>query len=313
MIQADHLTKRYGNILAVDDLSFRVQPGEILGFLGPNGAGKSTTLRILSGYLPPTSGTARIQGMDLTEQSLAARKCIGYLPENFVAPPELRVGEYLRFRAKLKGLSSKKAKIRTLELSEALGLQLRLKQSFSALSKGFRQRVGLADSLIADPPALLLDEPFGGLDPLQRHEFRTVLRELAKEGKAILFSSHVLPEVEELAERVLILHQGKAQADGTVTELGRRAAEQAPVQFRTEGPANELRDALAQELLPSEAASLKQHGSIFEIKPESADRRHALFQWLAQKKEPIAEFRTLSPSLDELFRSMTDQTDSSSA
>lgn len=307
MIQADHLTKRYGRILAVDDLTFRVQPGEILGFLGPNGAGKSTTLRILSGYLPPTAGKAQVHGMDLTQHSLAARRSIGYLPENFVAAPELRVGEYLRFRAKLKGLSAADAKRRTLELAAALGLSDRLRQSFSALSKGFKQRVGLADVLIADPPALLLDEPFGGLDPLQRHDLRNFLRCLAEEGKAILFSSHVLPEVEELAHRVLILHRGRAQADGTIEELGRRAAEQAPVQFRTEADAAALEEALRQHLPAPEGDSLKRHGSIFELQPESAESRHALFQWLANRQEPIAEFRTLAPSLDELFRTMTEE------
>jgi ABC-2 type transport system ATP-binding protein len=306
MIQADCLTKRYGRILAVEELSFRVQPGEILGFLGPNGAGKSTTLRILSGYLPPTSGSAQINGLDLTQHSLLARRSIGYLPENFVAAPELRVGEYLRFRAKLKGLTASEAKARTNQLAAALGLTDRLKQSFAALSKGFKQRVGLADVLIADPPALLLDEPFGGLDPLQRHELRSFLAKLAADGKAILFSSHVLPEVEELAQRVLILHQGRAQADGTIEELGRRAAEQAPVQFRTEADPTALASALADALPAAELASLKQHGAIFELLPESAERRHALFQWLALRKEPIAEFRTLAPSLDDLFRSMTD-------
>ncbi len=306
MIQADHLTKRYGRILAVDDLTFRVQPGEILGFLGPNGAGKSTTLRILSGYLPPTSGKAQVAGLDLTQHSLQVRKSIGYLPENFVAAPELRVGEYLRFRAKLKGLSASEAKKRTQELAAALGLTDRLRQSFSALSKGFKQRVGLADVLIADPPALMLDEPFGGLDPLQRHELRIFLRKLAEEGKAILFSSHVLPEVEELAHRVLIIHRGRAQADGTIEELGRRAAEQSPVQFRTEADAGLLQTALQEYLPASEAATLQRHGSMFELHPESAQSRHALFQWLGQRQEPIAEFRTLAPSLDELFRHMTD-------
>ncbi len=309
MIQADHLTKRYGRILAVDDLTFRVQPGEILGFLGPNGAGKSTTLRILSGFLPPTSGSARVNGLDLTQHSLAARRSIGYLPENFVAAPELRVGEYLRFRAKLKGLSAAQAKQRTQELAAALGLTDRLRQSFSALSKGFKQRVGLADVLIADPPALLLDEPFGGLDPLQRHDLRRFLQRLAEEGKAVLFSSHVLPEVEEIAHRVLIIHRGRAQADGTVQALGKRAAEQAPVQFRTEADALALEVALQQHLSAAEATSLKRHGSLFELQPASAESRHALFQWLASRQEPVAEFRTLAPSLDELFRTMTDGAD----
>jgi gliding motility-associated transport system ATP-binding protein len=306
MIQADRLTKCYGNLVAVADLTFQVGPGEILGFLGPNGAGKSTALRILSGFLPPTSGRASIHGHDLTDQSLRARRCIGYLPENFVAAPELRVGEYLRFRAKLKGMPGKLARPRVEEIAHRMSLFERLSQPFSALSKGYRQRVGLADALLADPPALLLDEPFGGLDPLQRHEFRQLLRQLAGQGKAILFSSHVLPEVEELAHRVLILHQGRAQADGTIEALGQRAAEHAPVQFRTEGDPESLQAALALDLLPEEFASLKNHGSVFELQPASAQRRHQIFQWLAQRHEPIAEFRTLTPTLDDLFLSMTE-------
>jgi gliding motility-associated transport system ATP-binding protein len=306
MIKADRLTKCYGNLVAVADLTFQVAAGEILGFLGPNGAGKSTTLRILSGYLPPTSGRASINGKDLTDQSLEARRHIGYLPENFVAAPELRVGEYLRFRAKLKGSSRKAAAVRTDQIAEMMSLTDRLQQPFNALSKGYRQRVGLADALLADPPALLLDEPFGGLDPLQRQEFRKLLGLLASEGKAVLFSSHVLPEVEEVAQRVLILHQGKAQADGTIEELGRRAAEQAPVQFRTEGDPESLRQALALDLQPSELASLQTHGPVFELNPASAQRRHQIFQWLAQRQEPIAEFRTLTPTLDDLFHSMTE-------
>lgn len=308
MIEAEALTKRYGPLTAVDALSFRVDPGEILGFLGPNGAGKSTSLRILSGYLPPTSGRARIDGCDLQDASLQARKRIGYLPENFVAPPELRVGEYLRFRGGLKGLKRADSKRRTAEVVEALGLQDRVRQPFSALSKGYRQRVGLADALLADPPALLLDEPFGGLDPVQRQDFRNFLRDLAHGGKAVLFSSHVLPEVEEIADRVLIIHHGKTRADGELARLQQRALNEAPVQFRTsEDAATGLSEALRSFLSADEALSLSQDGGTFRVLPGDAARRQALFRWLASKEVEVFEFRTLTPTLEDLFRSMTEE------
>lgn len=306
MIEADSLTKRYNRLTAVAELSFRVEPGEILGFLGPNGAGKSTTLRILSGYLPPTAGRARVDGFDLQDQSLAARRRIGYLPENFVAPPELRVGEYLRFRARLKGLPRRRALHRVQEVAERLALLDRLRQPFGALSKGYRQRVGLADALLSEPPAILLDEPFGGLDPLQRQEFRRFLRELAEAGKAILFSSHVLPEVEQITDRVLILHHGRARAEGELEKLQKQAIEQAPVQFRTTEDAAPLATPLAAFLTESEAASLERLGDRFQLLPDSAERRQQLFRWLGSQPVTIAEFRTLTPTLDDLFRSLTE-------
>ena len=306
MIEAEALTKRYGPLTAVADLSFRVQPGEILGFLGPNGAGKSTTLRVLSGYLPPSSGRARIDGQDLQDASLRARQRMGYLPEAFIAPPELRVGEYLRFRARLKGLAGKKARARTQEVATSLGLDERLKQPFSALSKGYRQRVGLADALLADPPALLLDEPFGGLDPRQRQEFRQYLRDLANRGKAILFSSHVLPEVEEIADRVLILHRGQSRADGELEQLQRRALEEAPVQFRTNQSPEALRAPLQAFLQDEELAHLEFDGNSVRLRPASGERRQALFRWLGAQAVEVLEFRTLTPTLDDLFRSMTE-------
>ncbi len=305
MIETTCLSKRYGALLALDEVSLRVEAGEILGFLGPNGAGKSTTLRILSGFMPPTSGSASIDGLDLLRESLKARQRIGYLPENFVAPQEMRVVEYLRFRGRLKGLSRRAARQRVTEIGERLGLGERMRQTFGALSKGFRQRVGLADALLADPPALLLDEPFGGLDPLQRQEFRDFLRDLAKVGKAVLFSSHVLPEVEEIADRVAILHQGRLQVDGTIEELGKRAHEEAPVQFRTEGDPVVLEQLLAQDLLPEEASSLKREGPFLTVLPASAERRQFLFRWLAAQEQEISEYRTLAPTLDDLFRSST--------
>ncbi len=301
MIRVDHLHKRFGPVHAVQDLSFEVLPGEILGFLGPNGAGKSTTLRILSGFLPPSAGAAAVAGNDLTQRSIQARRATGYLPENFVAPPELRVGEYLRFRAGLKGVRRARRRRRVAEVVELLGLGPRLRQPFSALSKGFRQRVGLADALLADPPALLLDEPFGGLDPLQRQEFRELLRVLADDQrKAVLFSSHVLPEVESLADRILVIDQGRSLAMGRRGELLARL-EQAPRQrLRIAGDAAAL-GAKLPEAFPG-LQLLEQEGGELLLQLADAEQRGALFRWIACRGEEVHAFHPDTPTLEDLFR-----------
>lgn len=304
MIRAEKLTKRFGRLVALDSVDLHVASGEVLGFLGPNGAGKSTTLRILSGYLPPSAGSASIAGHDVASDALAARTATGYLPENFTAPHDLRVTEYLRFRAALKGLARAPARARVAELTAKLGLQDRLRQPFAALSKGYRQRVGLADALLADPPALLLDEPFSGLDPLQRQEFRSVLKGLAAEGKAVLFSSHVLPEVEELADRVLVLHQGRACAAGTLAELEETLAAETLLQVRL----GELVDGVAARLAVAAsecgAELVSADGLELLLRLDEPASRDALFRWLAAEKLPVAEFRTLRPDLENLFRAL---------
>ncbi|MCP4093138.1 MAG: ABC transporter ATP-binding protein [Planctomycetes bacterium] len=308
MIKTERLTKHYGTIHALSEVDLEVAPGEILGFLGPNGAGKSTTLRILSGYLPPTSGKASINGLDLMNESLAARRCTGYLPENFVAPSELRVSEYLRFRAALKGLSRKQVPAEVQRVAKHLGLEPRLRQPFSALSKGFRQRVGLADALLGDPPALLLDEPFSGLDPLQREEFRTILKNLAAAGKAILFSSHVLPEVEEIATRVLILHQGRSKAVGTLEDLQSHLHEKAKLCVRLSEAGTKAHEVLAAAAQELDFSFEEQNDKSFLIELNDHSHRSDLFQRLAAAKLPVIEFRELRPDLDQLFRSLVEET-----
>ena len=219
MIEIEALSKQYGSVLALDRLSISVGKGEILGLLGPNGAGKSTALKILSGYLPQSSGEARVNGLSLREKSLQARALVGYLPENFVAPNELYVAEYLRYRAGLKRITRKQRAAEVLRVMKLVGIEQRAKQRFDALSKGFKQRLGVADCLLGNPPVLILDEPFSGLDPLQRQDFRNILSGLKEEGKAIIFSSHVLPEVEDIADRVLIIHHGKTRVAADIEQL----------------------------------------------------------------------------------------------
>ena len=218
MIEAEHLTKEYGNVLAVSDLSFRVGTGEVVAFLGPNGAGKSTTLRILAGFLGATAGRVRIGGHDIVEESVRARAQIGYLPEATPLYPELRVREYLAFRSRLKRVPRSR---RRAALERALALA-RVEDVADTLilhlSKGYRQRVGLADALIAAPPLLILDEPTIGLDPNQIRDVRKLIRELG-EKHTILLSTHILPEVESTCDRAMVIHHGRLLAEGTIDEL----------------------------------------------------------------------------------------------
>lgn len=304
MIRAEKLTKRFGQLVALDSVDFTVEPGEVLGFLGPNGAGKSTSLRILSGFLPPSGGRASIAGHDLGTDSLKARAATGYLPENFTAPSDLRVCEYLRYRGALKGTPRRELPGRVEMLAERLGLTDRLRQPFASLSKGYRQRVGLADALLANPPALLLDEPFSGLDPLQRQDFRDVLRELASEGKAVLFSSHVLPEVEDLADRVLVLHHGRACAAGTLPELRQTVDAETLMRVRLEVAVAELpaQIAAAANELRVEIVDAQEDELLLRVADVAA--RDALFRWLAAEELPVAEFVAQRPDLDHLFRTL---------
>ncbi len=221
MIKVEGVTKKYPARLAVDDISFEVSRGEILGFLGPNGAGKTTTMRMLTGYLPMTSGKIEVAGYDVSTQAQEVRRRIGYLPESCPLYPEMRVDEYLRFRAELKGvkISARRAKIS--EVKEQCGLTEVGSRIIGQLSKGYRQRVGLADSLVHDPELLILDEPTVGLDPFQIRQVRGLIKQLAQRH-TILLCTHILPEVEAICERILILNEGRIVAADTEENLHRK-------------------------------------------------------------------------------------------
>ena len=210
MIEVEALSRQYGSRLAVNEVSFRVEPGEILGFLGPNGAGKTTTLRMLTGYLAPTSGDIRIDGIDAVTDSIRARERLGYMPEGVPLYREMRVFEYLRHRGALKRVPNLTAAVdRALELAGVEDVRTRI---VGQLSKGYRQRVGLAEALIADPPILILDEPTSGLDPNQVRQFRELVRSFGGK-KTVLLSTHILSEVEAVCDRVIIIREGKKVAD----------------------------------------------------------------------------------------------------
>jgi ABC-2 type transport system ATP-binding protein len=218
MIKVENLTKRYAGVTAIDDISFEVGKGEIVGFLGPNGAGKSSTMRILSSFMPATSGRASIAGYDVFENSLQAREHLGYMPENVPLYPEMRVTEYLNFRAALKGLRGRHLRDRVGDVKELCSLKEVENKMIGALSKGYRQRVGLAEALVHDPDLLILDEPTIGLDPNQIRQVRELIKNLGKHH-TILLSTHILPEVEMTCSRVIIINKGKIEASDTPQNL----------------------------------------------------------------------------------------------
>ena len=235
MIEAQSLTRRYGDFLAVDQISFSVEEGEIVGILGPNGAGKTTTIRMITGFLPPTSGRVTVAGRDLVESSFEARRELGYLPENVALYPEMRVGEYLRYRARLFGLKGAEAKRSIGAALERCLLTDVQDQIIGTLSKGYRQRVGLAAAILHRPKVLVLDEPTIGLDPKQIVSIRGLIRGLAKES-TLLLSTHILPEVELLCDRVMIIDRGQVVAEGTPGALQERWLGNPVVRVELESP-----------------------------------------------------------------------------
>jgi len=224
VIEANGLSKRYGEVLALDDVTFSVGKGEVVGFLGPNGAGKTTTMRMLTGFLPPTNGTAVIAGHDIFEDSLAARRSIGYLPETLPLYPEMSVLSYLGYVARIKDVKRRERRAAVDRALERCALTEVRRRVIGTLSKGFRQRVGLAQAIVHDPAVLILDEPTIGLDPLQIREIRRLIAELAapEQGEAqhtVILSTHILPEVEAICRRVILLNEGRKVVDASLEEL----------------------------------------------------------------------------------------------
>ena len=222
MIEINHLTKRYGTLRAVDDLSFNVESGTVLGFLGPNGAGKSTTMKMITGFLSPTAGTVRVCGHDVEGAPIPAKSCMGYLPEGAPAYGEMTVRGFLDFIANVRGLTGERRKSRLDDVIARLGLAAVLEQVVETLSKGFKRRVGLAQALLHDPPVLVLDEPTDGLDPNQKHEVRTLINAMSKD-KIIVISTHILEEVDAVCNRAIIIANGRILADDTPQRLAARA------------------------------------------------------------------------------------------
>jgi gliding motility-associated transport system ATP-binding protein len=305
MIEVQSLTKRYATRLAVDDVTFSVRQGEIVGFLGPNGAGKTTTMRVLTGFLPPTSGTARVAGHDIQTQSTAARASLGYLPESAAIYPELRVREYLTFRARLEGVPGSQVRERVAEAVDRCLLEEVADRKIDNLSKGFRQRTALAGALVHQPPVLILDEPTIGLDPVQIIKVRETIRQLGRD-RAVLLSTHILPEVEAVCDRVLIIDRGRIVAEGTPSDLRAKLAG-APVVHVTVRGSVALREGLS--LVPGVASVELEEGS-GETRArilclQGSDPREEIFRLAVEKGWILRELARASMTLEDVFVRLT--------
>ena len=310
MIEVDRLTKRYGNLKAVDEVSFQVEKGEILGFLGPNGAGKTTTMRILTCFLPATEGTARVAGYDVFEDAMEVKRRIGYLPEHPPLYDEMTVDGYLKFVARIKGVAPEDRKRRLQEVKETVGIEGYGRKLIKHLSKGFKQRVGLAQALIHDPEVLILDEPTVGLDPNQIKEVRELIKSLSG-NHTIILSTHILPEVSMTCQRVVIISDGKIVAVDTPENLTRQQQGAAHIYMEARGS-----DVAVQRLLQQMEGVLsvvsrplgEGEVSSFRIETElKQDVRGRIARSVIEGGFELLEFRSLQLSLEEVFTQLTTQ------
>lgn len=307
MIEIQNLTKRYGPVLAVDNISFNVNKGEIVGFLGPNGAGKSTTMNIITGYLPSTSGTVKVDGFDILTHPEEVKKRIGYLPE---APPLYRnmtVTEYLSFVSSLKHVPKKKQKGQMADIMELVGLTDHRKRLIDNLSKGYRQRVGLAQALIGNPEVLILDEPTVGLDPKQIIEIRRVIKALAKE-RTIILSSHILPEVSAICERVVIINKGAIAAEDTPERLQKGLDKTLKLSMILSGPKGQIVEKVKKlEGVTYMEATGKTEEGYYKYLLESFGNsaiREQIFNVMAENGWPIIEMKPSVMTLEDIFISV---------
>lgn len=309
MIEVQNLTKRYGRFTAVDNISFEVGHGQVVGFLGPNGAGKTTTLRMLTGFLPPTAGKATINGFDIFKDSIKARRSIGYMPENVPLYDDVRVREYLSFRAHLKGLRGRDARNHVGEALEMCGLQHMRRRMIKTLSKGYRQRVGLADALINQPPLLVLDEPTNGLDPNQIRSIRKLIKRLG-EKHTILVSTHILSEVEMVADHVVIVDSGKIKASDTPQNLIKNMRAAGRIELEIQADADLVQTAIesmdnVKKVIPE---STNDSWSTFSILCDSGtDSREKIANLATQKNWPIRTLHRHKSTLEEVFVELTRQ------
>ena len=307
MIEVQHLTKRYGSVTAVDDISFRVESGEILGFLGPNGAGKTTTMRVLTGYMPPTEGRAVVAGFDVLDQPLEAKRRTGYLPETPPLYPDMRVRDYLTFVAKIKGVPRGDVKTRVTRAMERTRVADMAERQCGKLSKGYRQRVGLAQALLHDPDVLILDEPTAGLDPKQIIETRELVKELAG-SHTIILSTHILPEVSQTCQRVVIINKGRVVAVDTPDNLRARVRGSESLYVQVDGMGTDVRTAL--ETVPGVTrvtlADTKGPLVGLEINSEGGrDIRRELASTIVTRGWGLLELRPMRMSLEEVFLHLT--------
>ena len=306
MIRTEHLTKRYGPLTAVENVSFQVGPGEVLGFLGPNGAGKTTTMRMIAGFVTPTSGSASICGHDIEREPLAAKAALGYLPEGAPSYGEMSVRRFLEFIADLRALEGARRQQRLAHVIEHLQLGSVLDQSIDTLSKGFRRRVGLAQAIVHDPPVLILDEPTDGLDPNQKHEVRTLINDMARD-KIIVISTHILEEVDAVCTRAIIISRGRIVADDTPAGLAARSRYHNAVSMQLEEAAQLPAARTAVAGLPSVAqVEVSERDARLTALPKAgATILPAVSELAARSGLKLKELHLESGRLDEVFRSIT--------
>jgi ABC-2 type transport system ATP-binding protein len=306
MIQVSSLSKTYGPKVAISDVTFDVKPGEILGFLGPNGAGKTTTMRILTGYMPATSGTATIAGFDIFKESLKARKNIGYLPENVPLYPEMSVEEYLHFMAHLRGVPRGDRKYRVAKVMSLCHVDNVRNVQIGRISKGYRQRVGIAQALVHDPPVLILDEPTVGLDPKQITEARQLIKSLGG-SHTVLLSTHILPEVSMTCNRVVIINNGHVVAEDTPENLTRRLRGAERIELEVRGPAPAVKTALERlpNVLSVEAGGSNGTAHLVVDCAVGQDIREDLAATIVGNGWGLRELHSVGMSLEEVFLKLT--------
>lgn len=311
MIKVENLKKTFGPKVAVNGISFTVERGEVLGFLGPNGAGKSTSMRMITGFIPPTDGKVTVGGFDITENPIAAKRLIGYLPENAPSYADMTVYGFLDFVAELRGMRGEERKKAIHRVVEMCFLENVLYQSVDTLSKGYRHRTCFAQSIIHDPDVLILDEPTDGLDPNQKHEVRTLIRRMG-EKKAIIFSTHILEEVEAVCSRAMIIDRGQVVANGTPAELKQKSDIAGAVTLTVGGvAAQELSQKLAQISVAKRTAILKEDSSrvLARVFPRPDTVKGELARQVGEvvqrEKWRLEELHTEEGRLDEVFRSIT--------
>lgn len=299
-IRVENLTKTYKSQNAIDQINFEIKSGEIVGFLGPNGAGKTTTMKILTCYIPPTSGAAWVNGLNVENDSIEVRKQIGYLPEHNPLYMDMYVKEYLMFAASVYQLSNKSQRVK--EMIELTGLQVEQNKKIGQLSKGYRQRVGLAQAIIHNPKVLILDEPTSGLDPNQIVEIRNLIINIGKE-KTVLLSTHIMQEVEAMCNRVMIINKGKIVADGKTEELKHSFSPDNTVQVTFNQSLNP--DQLKSLNIISEASQLGDHTYIVKSKKNEDLIKSEIFNFAVQNQLILTEMKLIESSLEDVFKNLT--------
>ena len=310
MIEVKNLTKKYGANTAVDNVSFKIRNGRIYGFLGPNGAGKSTTMNIIAGSLAATSGTVQINGYDICNDPVEAKKQIGYLPEIPPLYTDMTAYEYLHFVAEAKGVGSARAEKQVNEVMEQTGITHMKDRLISGLSKGYKQRVGIAQAMLGNPDVIILDEPTVGLDPQQIIEIRELIRRLGQ-TKTVILSSHILAEISEVCDHIIIISRGKIVADDTLQALEARAGDETVLQMSVKGDRGGILDVLSGYPNIREVNVLKDSDGTVELEiklPRGTDIRDDLFFAMAERRYAVIHTQQMTASLEEVFLSLTDRT-----